>query len=308
MSRRFLHNVSLRRAPYDQTREYDVYLDEFVKQVREKITKVDDDDYLLVIAGPPRSGKSNLGLHIYASFDPDNMCIDFVAQNRNMFADSLKLAKSKDGLRYLQYDEANVNKRDSLSGWNKDMMDLYFAIGGLNIFHVWCNPSIDMLDKAFIEERVKGLILVYDKSEGRRVYFFFKVKALLTIFERFGNLKLRTLIKNRHLAYYQGWFREYVGVLKRPYLSQKQLSMSAKVDSFAEKWGSDSQLTREVVAKRIGVSVTTVKRYERELLGKGLLIEGDNVWRNNSGKIFYKESVMLFFMDLAGQSIAGVVE
>lgn len=299
---RILHNREVIRAPYDQNRQFDIFLEQFVNQVKNKLDK-ENDDYLTLLVGPPGSGKSGLMQHMYECYDPENCSVDFIAFERQGFANALKRAKDMPKPRFLADDEANINKRDSMSQYNKDMIDLYFAIRGLNIFHVWCNPSADMIDKPFIEERIKRIILIYDKSPGKRTYWFFKTEALLKIYETCGNLKLRNLIKMRDLAHYKGWFREYNGKLKDAYLAKKQLRMDDKVDTFHEKWGGTDKLTREAMAKKLSVSVRTIRRYELELVKRGLLVEGDNWFRNSQGRVSYAESAYLHFLDVAGQGI-----
>lgn len=297
---RILRNGHVRRAPYDATRDYDIFFEKFILQVKHKLEH-DDEDYLVLYVGPPGGGKSMLSLHGYELFDPDGCDVKYIAFDKMGFANAVKDASKKSLPRFVSNDEANISKRDSMTQYNKDMIDLYFAIRGLNMFHSWCNPSIDNLDKTFIEERLKRLILIYDKSKIKRTYWFFKQDALIKIFEQFGNLKINTLIKCRGLAYYKGWFRDYNGKLKAPYLAKKQSRMVDKVEEFHQKWGGSSMLSREDMKKKLGVSMNTIIRYEKELFSKGLLIDGDNVKRDLKGRVLYNESVYMHFLDLSNQ-------
>lgn len=300
--RKFVHNVMIRRAPYDQTRAHDIYLSKFVEEIRGEVLTKKDDDYLLLIVGPPGTGKSHLMMHIYEEFDPIDCSVDYIGLDRSEFADALKQAKNRSSLRFVANDEANINKRDSLTKYNKAILDLYMSIRGLNIFHVWDNPSAEMIDKAFIKERVKGLILIYDKSPERRTYWFFKAETLTKIFERIGNLDLATLIKNRHLAYYQGWFRPYSGKLLEAYLTKKNKRMEDKVDTFHKAWGTgpkqgEARVTRAGLGKRLGVTSRTIIEYEKELLRDGLLMEGINYFTAPTGIRYFADNVYELFLD-----------
>lgn len=296
---RILHNRQVRRTKYTSA-NHDDYLSKLVAQVRDKILVDQDSDFLLLMVGVPGSGKSMLSLHAYESFDPGGCDIKYISFDREGFANSISDTSKKPNLRFVCNDEANVSKRDSMSQYNKDMIDLYFSIRGLNIFHIWNNPSADMIDKAFLQERVRGLILIYDLSPNKRTYHYFKSREVLKIYDKNGNLKLATLKRNRRLAYYKGWFRPYSGKLWSAYKVKKDGRMVDKVKSFREKWGSNDRIKRAQLAKEIGRCVESVKGYENRLVKAGLLIEGKNFFRDGKGHISYLRDTLPLFMKEVG--------
>jgi len=303
VSTKLIHNVRLRKAPYDnwQNMNYDLYLKEFVRQVKNDVLKDRNDDYLLIITGLTGTGKSNLMLWIYEEFDLEGCSINYITLNRTDFANSLDLVNKKEGLKFLAYDEANVSKRDAMTSFNKDLIDVYFSIRESNIFHVWCNPSVEMIDKPFIKERVKGLILIFDKSLHRRVYYFFKSETLIKIYEFYNNLDINNLIKSKKFAYFRGWFKPYSGKLLKDYLDKKRGRIVDKVSDFKERWGSsdlDGRISRKEMAKIIGCCYNTIINYENTLLSQGVLVEGVNVFSSASGNRSYLSETKSLFIKL----------
>ena len=257
------------KTKYDKNRAYDSMLSKLIVSIKDKITRK-DDDFLVLAIGDTGSGKSMLMLHVYDEFAGDEACIDQVSFTKDGFADSLNLALRHDkGIRFVGNDEANVSKRDALSKFNKDLLDLYYSIRGLNIFHWWSNPSVDMIDKPFIKDRVKGLFLITTKSMDRpRVYYYFKKDKLLQVYEKYKNLDIKTLrsVRKRY-SFYKGWFRDYNGRLKQAYLDKKNPRMVDKVKEFLNKYGTVKTNTgqklydKHYVAQMLQYSPSTVSTF-----------------------------------------------
>jgi hypothetical protein len=197
------------KAPYTRHRKYDIVFEQMIKNVRDAILNK-DDDYVLLCAGTTGTGKSSLMLWGYELYAEELATVDNIGLTRESFANALKYASTLEGKgRFCANDEANISKREALTKYNRELIDLYFSIRGLKIFHWWNNPSIDMIDKPFIEERIKGLIYIATKdADVPRVYYFFRKRELLRIWEKYQSLKLPLLKKiARQYAYYKGWFR-----------------------------------------------------------------------------------------------------
>ena len=131
------------------------YSDNFVDMISAAVKRISkDDDFLLMCVGETGSGKSVLTLHGYELVDPENCSIDFISFCPEDHAKGMKdLMQKKEGVRFIANDEANIQKRNSSTKYNKDLIDLYFSIRGLNFFHWWNNPSLDIIDKVFIREK-----------------------------------------------------------------------------------------------------------------------------------------------------------
>lgn len=266
------------------------------KKINEK-----DDDALLIITGTTGTGKSRLMLHIEEMYMKDKASINYVAFTREELADIQYDVQQMSKPRFLSYDEANVSKRDSLSKWNKDLIDLYLANRGKNIFNVWCNPTVDYLDKVFIKDRVSGVIVVVSKSIDRpRVYYYFTKKRLLELLEKHNHLELEMLKKNAHrYALYCGWFKDYKGELLKEYLQKKNARMEDKSLYFKNKYGSKVEkcelLSISKVANTLLVNADILRRKQIDLENKGLLIKDKHYFDTPTGyKLYSKEAVDVF--------------
>lgn len=258
----------MRVAPYT-----DDVIDPITKQlvinIRETINSK-DDDYLLPIIGTTGTGKSRLALHLYEIFDSDDCSVDYIGLDQKDFATAIKNAKDKDHPRFCCYDEANVNRSAHMTKWNQDLEDLYLAIRGLQIFHVWNNPTAQKFPRTFIEERVKGLIYIFSKDVGKpRLFYFFTKAALLQMYDDSKKLLSHQNIKKfaKKYALYRGWFKDYKGKLMEPYNNKKLARMDVKVDSFFDKYASEDLLSQVQAAKQIGVSDKTVANWFDKLGG-----------------------------------------
>lgn len=279
-------------APYDRDRDYDIVFENIIKEVGRTLgTK--DDDFLEMCIGTTGTGKSNLMMHAYELLDPEHCTVDAIGLDRVTHAQALKAATTLKGIRFCANDEANVNKRDALTRYNKMLIDLYMAIRGLQIFHWWNNPSVDMLDKVFVEERIKGLIFIVTKDKDRpRVYYYFTKDGLLRLFEKTkGKLTMKTLKKYaKEYAYYKGWFRAYTGKLSADYLKKKEARMVDKVEDFFKEFGQEDISTQADMAKTFGVDPSTVLRKKQELIKNGWLVEGEDYTTNTQGKAFFTQT------------------
>ena len=279
---------------------YDETLPKIIGGLSVKINERDDDG-LIVLCGLTGTGKSRLMLHMGTIYLKEKFGLDNISFTRDEFADMQYEIQQNPLPRLLAYDEANVSKRDSLSKWNKDLIDLYLANRGKNILHIWCNPTIDYLDKLFINDRVTGVIFVATKSIDRpRLYYYFTKQKLLELYEKEENLKLQTLNKNRYkYAMYCGWFKAYNGVLLKEYLEKKDSRMEDKSLSFKEKYGSkvrkNDLLSLQKISDNILISKNVLLKAKDKLIKEGILIKDKHYIELPSGHTgFTKESIEIF--------------
>jgi hypothetical protein len=248
----------------------DEYLEMLAIRLRQRQLK--DDDALILTIGDTGTGKSVLNLHLGSLIAPDDFSIDCISLDRETFADTMNYVKTIEGIRVANNDEANVNRRDSLSKFNKDILNLYLSIRGLNIIHLWCNPSIDLIDKAFVKERIEGVLFITTKSiDTPRIYYYFPKSSILQILEKYKNLELRTLKKVRKkYAAYRGWFKDYDGPLMQQYKNKKKRRMSNVVDEFFEKYGTkkENQIYLDVAksARKMNISRQLLDEYKKILV------------------------------------------
>ena len=223
-----------------------------------------DDDFLLMIVGTTGTGKSNLLMMIYEMYSAatgTTPSITQIALNSEDFAHAWGHVIS-DNNKFVGYDEANVNRREWASQYNRDLMKLYWGNRGLKVFNGWCNPSLEWIDRPFIEERIKGVIFIHTKGERYRKYWYFTKKSLLLMLEKYQNLKHHTLLKHgSKYALYEGFFTKYDGILKQDYLLKKQDKMTDLVGEFVQKYNKGEALSLAAAAKKLTMNEKTLKKY-----------------------------------------------
>lgn len=283
-----------------ENKDYDETLIKVISGLTKKINERDDDG-LIVLCGLTGTGKSRLMLHIGSIYLKEKFTINHISFTRDEFADMQYEVQQYPLPRFLAYDEANVSKRDSLSKWNKDLIDLYLANRGKNILHIWCNPTIDYLDKLFINDRVTGVIFVATKSIDRpRLYYYFTKQKLLELYEKEENLKLQTLRRNRNkYAMYCGWFKPYKGELLKEYLEKKDSRMEDKSLAFKNKYGSKVRkvdlLSLQKISDTTLISKSVLEKAKNKLVNEGLLIKDKHYFELPSGHTGYtKEATEIF--------------
>jgi len=252
------------REPYIENRKYGDYLKANVAYLKKYIIE-NDDDFMIITIGDRSTGKSTWSLHFLEEYMDGQPHIKQVCGSREKFANSYYEISHGAKPRALVYDEANVNKRRAMASFNTDLLDQYYSNRGLNMLHIWCNPSLDMIDHVFINELIKGVVFFptgNKKLKNFRYYYYFHKDAIKKIYDKFGKLDLDILSKCKEkYAWYMGWFRDYDGILKKAYLVDKDARMKDKAKQFQEKYGDDGLLKRGAVAKELGVNIQTIYTY-----------------------------------------------
>jgi len=301
----------MRVMPYDKERKFDMGLD-FVINTVKKTIEDKDDDFLLLVCGFRGTGKTTLGLHIMDAYLKDEASVDYIGLNPSDFATALKKASDKPLPRLCNNDEANISKRDSQRRYNKDLLDLYYSIRGKQIFHIWNNPSLDIIDKKFIEDVIKGVIFVASKEINKlRIYYYFRKIDIIRLWEKYENLNIRTIKKVRkEYAYFRGWFKNYDGKLSKPYLEKKDKRMTEKVDGFFENYGNKEDLSPTKgyyklweVKELVGVSGQTLDKYFNKLKSENKLKPEDFILPPN-GRRLYHENLIEVFKGMLKKNVA----
>ena len=246
-----------------------------------------DDDFILVIAGTAGSGKSSLGLHTYTILDPETCSIDNVALTPQDLAKAFKTAGSRtDGFRYVQYDEGKLNRRDWATEWSKDLLSMYHDIRGKNIYHVWCTAMPNMIDREFVDSRVKGFVFVYSKGKFARRFLYFTKGDLLRFMEANDN-KISIKLLNKHGASFarlDSYFLKYTGPLWAAYADKKDDRMDQRIDEFYEKYADEStNLTR--FSKEQRVDLKTADKWFKYGVEAALLKEDEHFKTNGLGAV-----------------------
>jgi len=205
-----------------------------------------NDDCLILTVGTTGTGKSHLNMHMVENYSYGKADIGQVCLNREDFALNLdRVAKMEDvDKKVLLFDEFDAARRQGSSKWNIQIIDTFFKIRGLKIFHLWCCPSLEWIDRKFVTERIRAIIFIDDKREGSRDYYYISNfdtdMMVVKILDEFGDLSLPTLrkvAKNPHkFVKYRGWFRRYDGYLRSAYDEKKDEKMVNVTETFRDAW------------------------------------------------------------------------
>jgi len=272
-----------------------------IKVIKDSIADK-DDDFLILCIGETGSGKSMFMLHGMELFLGDKKSIDYIGFTKSSYANALIRAAKSGKPRMCINDEANISKRDSITKYNKDMITLFYSNRGANIFHWWNNPSIDMLDKSFINERIKAVVYIKTKTVNLpRLYYFFWQKDIKKIMEKYKTLDTNVLKKVcRKYAYYRGWFRDYNGDLKKPYLEQKNKRILDVIQDFHDTYSDDTDsIPRSKLIKKLKINDNTMRNYENKMEELGLLVEDQDYEVNVAGRKLYNGASVEKFIKYA---------
>lgn len=276
------------RMPYEKGQPFDAGLRNVISWIRDHIIGSQDDDWLMLCVGGVGTGKSRLMLSSYEYFDPEGASLDYVGINREDHAKALQKASVKQFRRFCGYDELNISRRNVNEEYQRDLLQTFNEIRGKNIFHWWNNPTMQLIDRIFIQERIRGLIFIFTKDQHRpRQYYYFRRTELLKVYDDFkGNLSQNVLKKAGKMGYawFRGWFRNYEGGLLEEYLARKTQKMDDTIETFAEKWGLGVKYKYAEAARKLGVSAETVKNKIMKFAGDGSLVDGRHYVRDAMGR------------------------
>lgn len=214
-----------------------------------------NDDYILINVGTAGSGKSHLGMHTYEAVSPE-LDIDQIALTKEDLARAFKKSTLTNGFRFVQYDEGKLNKREWNTHWSRDLLELYHDVRELNIFHIWCTAMPNLIDREFVDARVKGLVYIYTKGEDYRRFLLFTKQDLLRFMDANDNKLSFKLLKKYGDAFARldSYFTEYDGELSKEYSLKKKDRMTSRVDEFYEKYAKEKTYNKKQAAKWLGRS------------------------------------------------------
>ena len=154
---------------------YEFYVDDKLKNQLDKKVKValdkKDEDYVLVIDGDERAGKSVFGMQLARYIDP-SFSLDKVCFTPDEFRKAILNAKEKDEC--IIFDEAyrGLAAKGALTEVNRILVSLMMEMGQKNLFIIIILPTFYLLEKYVALWRARGLFHVF-RSKGRKGYWVF---------------------------------------------------------------------------------------------------------------------------------------
>jgi len=258
------------------------YVDERTKAVlarQQWLNLHKDADGFFLIVGYNNTGKSTFVHHAHALWRGRDLRREdaaSVAFDSQMFVRILNTVMRAEQVadRVAHWDEANLSGRAALSTFNKDILDLYWSNRSQHGLHLWCNPSLEYLEKPLVKERVTGVFLIHRGERGRppkREFTFIVRSKIMELWDKEKKLDLETLEKKAgSYGLFKGWFYDFPnGEFLREYRRLKDERNEHKNQQLHDKYG-DKALSVRGVCQRLGVSFPTVKKHVMELVEKGV--------------------------------------
>ena len=131
----------------------------------------EDDDFVLLVDGMERSGKSVMALQIAYFLDP-KFSVDNIVYGVEEFQEKVINAEQYS---CIVWDEAfrGLSKRQAISKVNKKVIETLMEIGQKNLFIIIVLPTFFELDKYAALHRCKCLIHIHRNNKYKRGYFKF---------------------------------------------------------------------------------------------------------------------------------------
>jgi len=235
-----------------------------LKRITKRI-KTKDTDFVIVIEGRERSGKSTLALIIDLICDHDFSIKKNIVFNKKKYVRTLKnLSKYS----VLHYDEAGIGlyKRDASTKDTKIINKLLMTVGQRNLLHLYLIPSFFEIDPYLRTHRIdllirvvsKGKALVYSKERLRKIFQDRTKKDRYPPHEFTIYFKRLTGQVWKEYQKYKGeQLQEYLkeiddGVKDRPEMTKKDMIIQALKRS--------PKVSSVVIAKALSVDPSYVRR------------------------------------------------
>jgi len=187
--------------------EKEIYIDGTLKkQIDEKViprVNTKDNDWVWIVDGEERSGKSVLSQQLAKKVDP-TFNIERVTFTPNEFLECVKKASKGQAI---VYDEAytGLSSRSAMSKVNQMLVNLMMEMGQKNLVVIITMPTFFMLDKYIALWRAKGLFHVYTYKGKRGFWKYYnkhKKKYLYFNGKKYYSYYTKTGFKGRFLDQY----------------------------------------------------------------------------------------------------------
>lgn len=293
----FVENTEKRIKSYEEFAAGYGYVDitlRLVLGVQRWLNERREDDGFFFFAGRNNTGKSTLVHHVHTLWTEGRPNPDHCAWDKETYSKVLFQALSEPAVkdRVAHWDEANLSSRAAMTSFNREIMDNFWSNRSQRGLHLWCNPSIEILDKPLVKERLSGLFLVHLGQDGRRGfamrrYSFFTAKSLMELWAKEGSISLQVLEENAdRYALWSGWFLRFAdGDFLMKYQERKEQRNLEKSRLLAENHAGT--LSAKEAGKMFGMNPEVVKRHAKKLFAKGVLKEYEII--SPSGRWFFKQ-------------------
>lgn len=223
----------------------------FLKIVHHHLDKL-DYDYPLIIVGDTGNGKSMLALHIYELYmktlQKKPLNIRDISVDRFLWVQNFQNLSRAD-CNIFDEGATGLYSKDSMNKFAKTLEKLYQVFRKKNFFSIILIPDFFMITKFFRDHRARGLIWVNKRGE-----FKFYSKRSIKYINAFNENKVHKRL-NCVRATFTGSFPDYRGVLREPYDSMAQASvtkiLNEVVDEFDPNQTKKKESERDAIINRM---------------------------------------------------------
>jgi len=252
----------------DEKHKYpiDGYLKDNLNTMNEVVH--DDDDFVLLLDGRERAGKSVFAQQIAYYLDRD------FKLNNIVFTvdDFLDKVRNSEPYSCIVWDEAfrGLNKRQAISRVNKKVVQTLMEVGQKNLFIIIVLPTFFELDKYAVLHRAKGLIHIHRdtlRSDKRLLRGFFKFYSYKKMKEMYFHGRFE--YKYCRQCDYFGRFPHYYTVDQEEYRNKKTKVFEANDEDQEEGTMLRSTFDRNIVLNILKNEMRMpVKKLHRYILSK----------------------------------------
>lgn len=217
-----------------------------LERIKDKIQKK-DQDYVMLIDGYERVGKSTIGIQIGKAVDP-TLCLERICMTADEFKEAIINAKKGE---CIIFDEAvaGFGAGDSIARVGKILKSLVMQCGQKNLFIIIIIPSVFELNKYLPLSRARFMLHVYEKK-GKLGYWcgFNRKKLKLTYILGKKNhaYKIKTIFSGR-------FFPKYAGIDDLAYRNKKAEALS-HIDDVTSEMTNNQKGNRQADALMLALN------------------------------------------------------
>ena len=232
---------------------YEFYMDKKLKdridvKIKTALNKR-EEDYILVVDGKERAGKSVFAMQLARYIDP-SLSLSRVCFSPNEFKEAIIKAKPKQAV---IFDEGyrGLSAKGTLTEINKTLVSLMMEMGQKKLFVIIVLPTFYLLEKYVALWRTRGLFHIF-RSKGRKGYWrFYGPKKILKLF-----LKGKKDYSYRHAkTHFRGRFYNQYAISESEYKKKKAIELKKGYENpKKDKYLEQRDIMVNMVHKELSVS------------------------------------------------------
>jgi len=248
----------------------DFYMDDKLRRQLDRKVKTAlttrDEDYVVVVDGNERVGKSVFAMQLGKYIDP-SLTIDRICFSPDEFREAILGAKKG---QCVIFDEAyrGLAAKGALSEMNKILVSLMMEMGQKNLMVIIVLPTIHLIEKYVALWRARGLFHIY-RSHGRKGYWrFYNKKKVAPIYLKgkkdyaytYAKSFFRGRFYNRYVISEDTYRKKKSKSLREGYKTTKQEKFKEQRDQMLYMIHEELQLSQQEISDKFKFYNIPLKR------------------------------------------------